>query len=133
MQGAAAGHHRRPAAARPEAGRYGGRVADDDVDPIERHTELVGGDLGQRGLMTLAVRHLGREHAHGAVPFQAHPDQLVAHEAAASAARRPRPGRRLDVGRHAEPEVAAFVAGGPLPRSERRHIDDRRDVLHRLA
>ena len=76
------GHGRRPAAARhPHRDDVG--VADDDAHLIERHPELVGGDLGQRGLVTLAVRHLAREDGHGAVLFEPEPHLLGAHDSSA--------------------------------------------------
>ena len=42
-------------------------VPDDDADLLERHAELVGGDLRERGLVALPVRHLAGEQRQDAV------------------------------------------------------------------
>ena len=60
VQRDAAGHGGRPAAAGQPEGD-GVAVADDDADLLERHAELVGGDLGEGGLVALPVRHLAGE------------------------------------------------------------------------
>ena len=58
-EGGAAGHGRRPAAARRVTWDNVG-VAEHHPNRLERHAELVGRDLGESGLDDLAVRHLRR-------------------------------------------------------------------------
>ena len=56
----AAAHHGGAARERPDAVLDARGVAADDADVLRRDAELVGGDLGQRGLEPLALRrHAG--------------------------------------------------------------------------
>ena len=77
---------------------------------VEGHAHLVGGDLGQGGLVALAVRRLGGDHRQVPVGFEPDLGLLAAEHAAAEPHLR-RPGGGLDEGGEAEPEVAALGRG----------------------
>jgi hypothetical protein len=53
----AAGRHTAAAGEGADAEGHGGRVSADHRDPVERHVEGVGGDLGERRLVALARAH----------------------------------------------------------------------------
>ena len=126
VQRHAAGHGGRPAAAR-ETERHHVAVPDDDPDLLEWHAELVGGDLGEGGLVALPVRHLAGEQRHDAVFREREPHELQAHRPAARFGGA-RAGSGLDEGRQADAQVTtphAFLrpagAGRPeCPPSGRR-------------
>src|SRR5262249_15352418 len=122
--------HRRGAAPAGEARWDQVGVADDDPDVLERDADLVGGDLGGRRLDALAVRHLARVDDHDAVLGELHAHLLAGpgHGLA-----RVGPGRRLDVRRGAETEIAALGTRLRLSRPERRDVDHLLDTLERLA
>ena len=102
VQRHASGHGGRPAAAgQPE--RDDVAVADDDADLLERHAELVGGDLGQGRLVALAVRHLPGEQRDDAVFLE--PE---AHGLHAQRRRRAPPARG--------PGAASMNVATPMPR-----------------
>ena len=130
VQRHAAGHGGRPAAA--GAARTAPRgVADDDPDLLEWHAELVGGDLGEGGLVALPVRHLAGEQRHDAVVREREPHELQAHRAAARLGGA-RAGSGLDEGRQADAQVTAPGAFFGLPAPEGRDVHDLGGALQRL-
>src|SRR5439155_2258422 len=84
----------RPGPERPVAARNQGRIRVDHTHALERDTEQPRGDLGERGLVSLAVR--GRTHPHGHVSTWIHLDgaELLS-----------RAGRTLDVRADADAEL----------------------------
>src|SRR5580700_12028667 len=78
MERHASGHGGRPAAA-GQSERDDVAVADYDANLLERHAELVGGDLGQGRLVALAVRHLPGEQRDDAVFLEPEAHGLKAH------------------------------------------------------
>src|SRR4051794_28757374 len=89
---------------------------------FERDADLVGGDLGEGGLVALAVRSLGGDDGDSAVGFDPYPGLLTA-ERAAVGAELGRPGCGLDERGEPEPEVAPGFSGGGLLLPERCHVD----------
>ena len=127
----AAGHGRRPAAAgEPERDHVA--VADDDPDLLERHAELVGRDLGERGLVALPVRHLAGEHGHGAVGVEPQPHRAPGPSGRSAPSASRGPGRGLDVGGQADAEVAALRPRSAPAGPEGREVDELGDALQRL-
>ena len=132
MKRGAAGHRRGTAAAGAEAHRRAVRVTCNHSDLLEGHADLVRGDLSERRLVALPVRHLRGEHRHHAVGLEADAHLLGAHHPAAAAPfARARGG--LDERRHADAEVAAFRACRCLASAERGQVDDLGHPLERLA
>ncbi len=135
----ASGHRGRPAAARArEAERRDRRVAVAHPHLLDRHAERVGRDLGERGLVTLAVGHLLRVHGHGPVGFEHRARRLALEQPTGSAGH----DRLLEVGRsrrgfdeRREPEADATPVGARrlLARRPRREIGDLERALERGA
>ena len=127
MQRHASGHGGRPAAAgQPE--RDDVAVADDDADLLERHAEFVGGDLGQRRLVALAVRHLAGEQHDDAVFLQPQAHGLKAHGTARPLGRA-RAGSGLDERSDTDAEVAALCSCLGLAAPERGKVHQLGDPL----
>src|SRR2546428_2511185 len=99
--GRGAGEHADPAGERADAIRDARGVARNDGDLLERHREPVGDDLGQRGLVRLALARRAGEHEHPTDRVDANPDAFVRPEA-----------RVLDEERQAQADRTAF---GPRP------------------
>src|SRR5206468_5607302 len=92
----------RAAGERADALRDAERVATDDADVVRGDAELVGGDLGQRGLEALALgRHAGED---GDAPRRIRANRRALEGAYAG---------QLDVAREADAEEAALLAGAP--------------------
>ncbi len=124
MQRHASGHGGRPAAAgQPE--RDDVAVADHDADLLERHAELVGGDLGQGRLVALAVRHLAGEQRDDAVFLEPEAHGLIAQGAVGP----PRARSGLDERCHPDAEVAALRSRLGLPAPERGEVHHLGDPL----
>ena len=118
----APGHRRRAAAAgahQPERGERG--VAEADPDLLDGNAHLVGRDLGERGLVPLAVRHLLRHDRNGAVVFEDQPRRLT-------------PERAADVSHHVRAEVGRAGCGLDEcrePESEQPPLGARRRLVGR--
>ena len=67
-------------------------IADDDADLLERHAELVGGDLSEGRLVALAVGHLAGEQRDHAVFLEPKAHGLKAHGAGSPRLARARSG-----------------------------------------
>ena len=94
--------------------RRGTGVAVDDPDALEGQGELVGGQLGQGGLVALPVGHLAGEDGDRAVGLQPGVGLLVAsgrRPRAQGAGEVRRAGRCVDAAREADAQVAALAAG----------------------
>ena len=127
MERHASGHGGRPAAS-GQSERDDVSVADYDANLLERHAELVGGDLGQGRLVALAVRHLAGEQRDDAVFLEPEAHGLHAHRAAGPL-RRPRAGSGLDERCHADAEVTALRPCLGLPAPERGKVHELGDPL----
>ena len=127
MQRHASGHGGRPAAS-GQAEWDHGAVADHDAYLLERHAELVGGDLGQGRLVALAVRHLAGEQRDDAVFGELEAHRLHAH-GAAGPLRRARARSGLDERGHADAEVAALRSCLGLAAPERGKVHEMSDPL----
>ncbi len=106
QHGGAGGHH---LAAREgaEPERYTRRIAGNHADLVGAQAELVGRDLGERGLQALADR--GRACEHGDAPGVRHPHDAGFERAAAGA---------LDAVREPDADVAPLAARGRLARGK---------------
>ena len=106
-------------------------VADDDADLLEGHAELVGGDLGEGGLVALPVRHLAGEQRRRCRLRPAE-DAWTPGPARRPTSGRPRARGRLDEGGHADAQVAAPGPGRRPGGAGRREVHQLGEALQRL-
>jgi len=113
LGGGVAGGDQGPAGDRPHPVGDGGRVARHHVDVVERHPQGIGQDLGEHGLVTLALRRAAGVQTDPARWHHVDPGPLEGAE----------PGH-LQVQREPDPEaVGRLGVGGGLALPDGRQVD----------
>src|SRR5262249_43309873 len=103
---------------RTDAAGHAVGVAHDDAHALERNAQPLGDDLGERGLVALALRLSTDGYLDDAVGQHADLGELLGH-----------PARALDVGADAEPAQPSTARGVAAPLRDAAHVPQR----HRLV